>query len=260
MSPHGTGGWFVRRGSRSYGPYSWDQIVEHARAGRIGTRDSLFDPATGAWSRAPKVASLFGPGGAATGTLVGLTAAKIAVAIVLILATVIGIGLALVFVNDSSTTPQEYLEESLWSISEAVDDEADSTRVVALPPEGVCYKGTFDSTWLESASQTYNRSDTCYLWVYATEDGTYANFSFGDSFVDGWPGAMQDGPVHDIWGEYTFSNPDSLVEVVRIEVGLDEDSMTEGSITNTNDVGNFKSGTFSGGRVSYEEYRDAVID
>jgi hypothetical protein len=261
----GTGGWFVRRGKNSFGPYSWDQVVEHARAGRIGKSDMLFDPSAGAWAKAPAVASLFGPGGAAAGSAVGLSAAAKAAAI-LVAVLAVGLAAALMVVVDTGPmwslaglTPSDYIENSVNQVIDQANHPEQQTASAALPPEGVCYKGTFDSVEAESATKNLTYSDTCYLWVYTGENGTQAKFSYGDGLVDGWPGTQSTVPPSGLWGSYTFTNPRSLVEIVEIRAQLSE-ATARGTIKNTTRIGSFKEGTFSAQRIPYEEYRAAVID
>jgi hypothetical protein len=34
-------GWYVSRKGQTFGPYSWDQIAQHASVGRIGKADMI---------------------------------------------------------------------------------------------------------------------------------------------------------------------------------------------------------------------------
>jgi hypothetical protein len=225
----------------------------------------LFDPSVGTWAKAPAVAALFGPGGAATGMAVGLSAAA-KTAAVIVAALAVGLAAAVGMLAWSSPTwglfgitPGTFVEDSVNQVVGQANAPAEQTASAALPPEGVCYKGTFDSVVAESATQDLTYSDTCYLWVYTTDTGTQAQFNYGDTLGDGWPGTHSTVPPNGIWGVYTFSNPRSLVEIVEIKVQLGEDS-AQGTIRNTNDVGSFKEGTFTAKRVTYEEYKATVLD
>ena len=50
-----------------------------------------------------------------------------------------------------------------------------------MAPEGLYFKCTF--TWQSSEG---GHEDRCYLWIYATDEGTTAGFDFGIYLTDGW--------------------------------------------------------------------------
>ncbi len=244
--------WYVARGDQTYGPYTWAQMVENARGGRIGKRDKILDPRTGVWTKAPKLSSLFGPGGAA-GVSLGLSAAtKLAVGIVL--------GLALVFATVMSPymwgedIDLEYLTDLLGDAVSATQSDATVTSAsTTLPPEGIAFKGTFQWDSAEGGgAKDISHTDPCYLWIYTTDDGTAASFDFGT--VDGWPVFL----VTKAGSEYVFESSDrSLVERVRIVADVTDTSVS-GKVTKINKVGSFLSGTFTGTSITYEQYKAEV--
>jgi len=256
MQPEAQNGWYVARGGKTYGPYSWDQIAEHASGRRIGKADKILDPRTGAWSKPAQVPGLFGVGGVATAPVGLTTAAKIAIAVILILALGMA-GVAVIAIP--STTPGFVKEVDLVTgVVEIVGrDDSTKSQTAVVPPEGLVYKGTFN--WVSEEGEglkDLTGSDQCYLWIYTTDDGTSASFNYGEHWIDGWPVFLvsQSGT-----GWVFESSEDSMVERVRIVTSVTDAGAT-GEITNINGVRAFIRGDFTAKRSTYEAYRADVID
>ncbi len=260
MQPPTKDAWYVARGGKTFGPYTWEQIAEHASGRRIGRRDKIYDPRSGAWLDSAKVPGLFGPGGVATAP-VGLTmAAKVAAGILMglaiVLATVMSIsawagGLSL-----------DYLSEIMQeSVRFAQEDPQVTTPKATLPPEGLTFKGTFKWESEEGPGlQNLWHEDTCYLWIHTvvgengTDEVTMCSFDFGT--VDGYPTYL----VSQSGSHYVFESSErSLVERVRIVVDVTDTGAT-GTITKINDVASFIGGTFTTKKIPYEQYKTEVLD
>jgi hypothetical protein len=253
MQPPPTSGWYVTRKGQQYGPYSWDEIAHHAQAGRIGHRDKILDPRTGAWAKPKQVPGLFGAGGAATVPAGISTATLVAVGIVIGLAACLGALMAYQLVRPDSlvnawvqsiTSPQRQ-----QPATSASDDE--------IPPEGLAYKGTFNYESLEGqGTPNLQHTEECWLWIYTDENGTFASFNYGEYAVDGWPVelAAKSG------SQYTFRSSDrSLVEEVEIVVNASE-TQAAGTVRNTTDISSFVKGSFTCSPIPYDQYRAEVID
>jgi len=250
MQPIQQNAWQVQRGGKTYGPYTWEQIVEHSRGGRIGRRDKILDPRTGAWTKPAQVSGLFGPGGAAA-TSLGLTAvAKVAVGVLLGLAIVLGAVTSIVYMPMSFPQLAGLFDEGA-AIVQQNDVPVTSAAGGVLPPEGLAFQGKFRYQTVEtqSAAGVLWWDDPCCLWIYMYEDAVCASFDFG--LNDGWPVYLvsQEGQ------HYVFESSErSLVERVRVVVDITETSMS-GTVTNINGVSSFMDGTFTGAAITYEEYR-----
>ena len=235
--------WHVARGGQTYGPYTWEQIAEHARGGRIGRRDKILDPRSGVWTKPTQVPGLFGPGGVATVPVGISVAAKVAVGIILGLALVLGAVTSIVYMPTSLGRVEGIFNEGAAIV------QANSTPVASqsaqMPPEGFTYKGTFQ--WESKEGQRYD--DPCYLWVYTTDDGTAADFDFGT--VDGWPLFL----VSQSGSRYVFEMSNrSLVGRVKMSASL-TDTEASGRITNIDwHADTFSHGTFTGTAIPYEQY------
>jgi len=244
MQPTNQNAWHVTRGGQTYGPYTWEQIAEHARGGRIGRGDKIFDPRNGAWMKSSKVPGLFGPGGVAA-TPVGVSvAAKVAVGIILGLAIVLGAVTSILYMPTSLSSLLGRFEEGAAIVKH---HETPVTSAVAeMPPEGFTFKGTFK--W--ESKEGVGHDDPCYLWIYNFEDGTCADFDFGT--VDGWPLYL----VSQTGSHYVFEMS-TRSKVGRVKMTVDvTDTSASGTITNINWVADsFSHGTFTGTAIPYEQYK-----
>nr|MDA3937109.1 hypothetical protein [Actinomycetota bacterium] len=244
---------------QQYGPYTWDQLAEHASGGRIGRADKILDPRTGAWAKSSKVPGLFGSGGVAAAP-VGLTAAAKAIAFVTIMLVLVAGGAAVFQYSIPGGYFYEFYKDPptgegdlVAGVTEFVerDDLTPMATAAAIPPEGLTFRGTFDyeNTERDAPGGVLKHSDPCWLWIYTTDEGTAADFDFNT--VDGWPVYL----VSSSGGHYVFeSSVRSLVERVRVVVNVTSTGM-RGSVTNINNVSSFKSGTFTGEVITYEEYK-----
>jgi hypothetical protein len=249
-------GWFVSRGGQQYGPYDWDQLVRHAGAGRIARSDRIFDPRTGAWAKPSQVSGLFGRGGAAAKPAGLSTAAKIAAGAVLATALLM-VGATTVWI--ASSTPGFVREYGTVEgmMQAATRDDAPKSATAEVPPEGLVFKGTFDSVTAEGVgAKDLSHSDQAYLWIYTTDEGTAASLDYGEYYVDGWPVYL----VSNSGSRFVFESSDrSLVERVRIEVDVSGDSATA-RVTTIDRIGSFRRGAFRGTSAPYEQYHDDVIE
>lgn len=246
MQPTTHDAWHVTRGGQTYGPYTWAQIAEHARGGRIGRGDKIYDPRNTAWIKPSKVPGLFGPGGVAAAP-VGLSAAiKLAVGIVVALAVVLGMVTSLYLWNDGMDS--QHITDALDGIvADVAQDTSSVTAATAVvPPEGLAFKGTF--SWQSENGDKYN--DPCYLWIYAYDGSTCADFDFGT--VDGWPLYLKSQSG----SQYVFEMSDrSTVGRVKMTVGI-TDTSASGKITNIDwHADSFSLGTFTGTAIPYEQYK-----
>ena len=250
MYPSPQDGWQITRGGKTYGPYSWDQLVEHAAGGRITKRDKILDPRTGAWTKPTEISGLFGPGGAAVAPAGMTAAAKIAVGVVIGLALILGAGAYVVLI------PPEHWVSAGQIISHDTRPAPDVSTGQGIPPEGLAYKGTFRWQSLEGEGiPNLWHDDECWLWIYTYEDGTAASFNYGEHAIDGWPVFLKaQSGTH-----YTFESGRSYVESVRIRVTADDAGMS-GTVVTIDHIGSFVDGSFSGAPITYEQYRAEVID
>ncbi len=243
MQPTQQNAWHLTRGGQTYGPYTWEQIVQHARGGRIGRGDKLLDPRTNTWVKPSKVPGLFGPGGAATAS-VGLSkAAKIAAGIVLGMAILLGAYATLRFFG---TDPATWLDKGMGI---AQNTTPVTTTKAVMAPEGLTYKGTLRYQELGGPGVPNSwTEETCYLGIHTTDDGTFADLSFGS--VENFPVLL----VRNSGPNYVFESPSGSL-VARVEIiAWATDTDVSGTVTTLNDVGSFVSGTFSGEAISYEQY------
>ena len=238
----------MTRGGETYGPYTWEQIAEHARGGRIGRGDKIFDPRNGAWMKPSKVPGLFGPGGVAT-VPVGISAAAKAM-VGLIISMAVIMGLASIYLWNYNDMDSEFVKETYEGIMTSVQSDvpvAANSAQEGIPPEGLAFKGTF--TWEDEYGFT---TDPCYLYIYnyTPDDVTIADFDFG--IVDGWPLYL----VSQSGTSYTFRMSDrSTVGKVQMTVNIVGDAAT-GNITNIDWVADsFKQGSFTTTAITYEEYK-----
>ena len=244
MQPTTQNAWHVTRGGQTYGPYTWEQIAEHARGGRIGRGDKIFDPRNGVWTKPTQVPGLFGPGGVATVPVGISAAAKVAV----------GIVLGLVFILSAAFLFMWRTDPAWWMKAGqhiAHNDTPITSIKAEVPPEGLTYKGTFHWQSTEGPDVPHLwHDDPCYLWIYTVDDGTAANFDFGT--VDGYPVYL----VSHTGSNYVFESSNrSRVEHVRIIANVTDTSMS-GSVTNiTPDTSSFVDGTFTGTAIPYEQYQ-----
>jgi len=51
--------WHFSRGTEKYGPFSWDEMLEFARKGRIVSDDLVYNDAGGEWLKADHISGLF---------------------------------------------------------------------------------------------------------------------------------------------------------------------------------------------------------
>ncbi len=253
MTPTPDNAWFVARKGQQYGPYTWDQIAEHASGGRIGRADKILDPRTGAWAKPAKVPGLFGAGGVAA-TPVGLTAAAKVIAFITISAAVLVGGATSFHYSTGNGWLRVFDKDPIAGVAEFVerDDLSDmDTAAAAIPPEGLAFRGTFDyeTTERDAPGGVLKHSEPCWLWIRTTDEGTAASFDYGG--VSGWPVYL----TRNAGGYYAFESSDrSLVERVRITVDVTSTRM-RGSVTKINNVSSFRSGTFSGDAITYEEWK-----
>jgi len=251
MQPTTPGTWHVARGGQTYGPYTWEQIVEHTSGGRIGRYDKILDPRTGAWVKPSQVPGLLGSGGAAVIPAGLSTVAKIAVGILLSLATVTA--LVALSIQYAQTTNEDWSLNNwvdTW-VSGTVQDDTPVTSATGgvVPPEGLAFQGMYHYQNSEG-----DRDVPCRLWIYMYDGATCASFDYD---IHDWPVYLvsQDG------SHYVFeSSTRSFVERWRIEVDITETSMsgTITSIENTREeriVGPVTSGTFTGTAITYEQYQ-----
>lgn len=254
MQPVQQNTWHVQRGSQTYGPYTWEQIVEHTSGGRIGRRDKILDPRTGTWAKASQVPGLLGPGGAAVIPAGLAVAAKVAVGVLLGLAIVLGVLTSIKYMPTSLGAVKMWFDEGSSIVAQ--NDTSVTAATAVVPPEGLAFKGMFHYQTAEKDAPdgVLRWDEPCYLWIYMYDDGTCASFDFGTN--DGWPVYLvtQDG------SHYVFESSDrSLVERVRVVVDITETSMS-GTVTNITDISSFIDGTFTGTTITYEQYRAEVLD
>ncbi|MDA3935711.1 MAG: DUF4339 domain-containing protein [Actinomycetota bacterium] len=250
MQPVQQNTWHVARGGQTYGPYTWEQIVEHTRGGRIGRGDKILDPRTGTWAKPSQVPGLLGPGGAAA-TSVGLAAvAKFAVGIILGLAIVLG-AVATIWYMPLSLQQAKNMFDEGSEIVRQNDTPVTSATGGVVPPEGLAFKGMFryQTAEKDAPDGVLWWDDPCCLWIYMYDGAMCASFDFG--FNDGWPVYLvtQDG------SHYVFQSSDrSRVEEVKIVVDITETNMS-GTVTNITDISAFIDGTFTGTAITYEQYK-----
>lgn len=252
--------WHLSRGGQTYGPYTWEQVVEHTRAGRIGRGDKLFDPRSGVWARPSKIPGLLGPGGAAT-IPAGLAAVSMtAVGIVITLALLVA---SILYFLIPSDTPSATLEANPGSRIVQQGAAASSTSpTVVMAPEGFTFKGTYTAEWAErdAPGGTLVAAGPCYLWIFTTESGTRATFKFLKNIdIDhpSWDGRTWIPLVSHTGSHYVFQSSSSTrVDKWKLVVDITDTGMS-GTIRNIDfpDIGSFVGGSFSGQSISYEQYQ-----
>jgi len=262
--------WPVARGGQTYGPYTWDQIVEHTRGGRISRGDKLFDPRSGVWAKPSKVPGLLGPGGAATIPW-GIAAYAMTAAVLLgFLAVLLGWFLT---PNVPPADPSMGLAEVVATLEISIPTLPTVPSTPTLPtvpsvtippagltaPEGLTFKGTYRSEWKErDAPDGSLWSDgPCYLWIFTTESGTVASFNFQKNIgAPTWDGRDWLPLVSHTGSHYVFqSSALTSVDKWRLVVDVTDTGMS-GTVTNvTPEIGTFIRGDFSGQSITYEQYQ-----
>ncbi len=250
MQPAQQNTWHVARGGQTYGPYTWEQIVEHTSGGRIGRRDKILDPRTGTWAKPSQVPGLLGSGGAAVIPAGLSVAAKVAVGVILGLAIVLGVVTSIRYMPTSLDEVKMWFDTGSGIVAQ--NDTPITAATAVVPPEGLAFKGTFHYQTAErdAPGGALQWDDPCYLWIYMYDDGTCASFDFGT--VDGWPVYL----LTQAGSHYVFeSSKDSMVERVRVVVDITDTSMS-GTVTNiTPEISSFMDGTFTGQAITYEQYK-----
>jgi len=239
--------WQLARGGQTYGPYTWEQIVEHARGGRIGRGDKLLDPRTGVWVKPSKVPGLFGRGGAATAPAGLSAAAMFAAGIIVILAVVL---VSVLFLQP----PEIVVVDGTVPAFPTTPSANPGTAVMG--PEGFAFKGTY--RWEEKNDPTNNWEEgPCYLWIYTNESGTWVSFHFQvDVGYLRWED--RDLPLTTETGShYVFESDPVLTSVDQWKMVVDiTDTGMSGTVTNiTPQIGSFVGGSFTGVAISYEQYQ-----
>jgi len=266
MHPLLPGTWHVARGGQTYGPYTWEQIVEHTRGGRISRGDKLFDPRSGVWAKPSKIPGLLGPGGAATIPW-GLAAVVMTAAVIVALLAVLfawmltpkeplpGLGIAdnpieISFVTLPTVPP---------GTTPATVPSGTTPPTGLTAPEGLTFKGTYRSEWKErdAPGGSLWSDGPCYLWIFTTESGTVASFDFLENIGDPtWDGRDWLPLVSHTGSHYVFESSSlTLVDKWRLVVDVTDTGMS-GTVTNiTPEIGTFIRGDFSGQSITYEQYQ-----
>lgn len=253
MLPGSQNAWYVARGGQTFGPYTWEQMAEHARGGRIGRGDKVLDPRSGSWARPTEIPGLFGSGGAAAAP-VGVTAAVKAIAVLVISLAVLATG-ATVFAYSTGGWLRVYEKDPLAGVREYVDATSTPSATAVVPPEGLAYKGTFKWESAEGVGlKDLQHEDQCYLWIHTTDDGTQATLTYGPLLLDEYHAYL----VTQNGSSWVFESPErSLVGRVRIAVDMTDSGMS-GTVSRIDHVGAFLGGTLSGTRITYEQYKAAI--
>lgn len=174
---------------------------------------------------------------------------------ILITAAIILVFLILLLSSYLWLSPQFEIKNGMVEIPDYLTDTTPNTSTEKTDTEQLTFKSTFK--WEEKDGARPEDNSICYLWIYTTQEGTMAKFSYGDYLIDGWPVFLVSPPGR----SYVFeSSENSFVERVRISVDVTDTGMT-GTVTNiTPEISNFVSGTFTGEAISFEQYTAEVID